>query len=72
MPAPVIEHIRTRRRPALRNSEIIYAPRVVSSSAIWQRFVVKHLTPALPSELRLEPGVIVAEVPYQIEDVEEQ
>ena len=68
---PVIDHVRTLRQAAPRDIVIIYAPRVVSSSAAWQRFFVRHSTPALLSELKLEPGVIVAEVPYQIEDVEE-
>ncbi|MBM9433296.1 APC family permease [Flaviflexus equikiangi] len=69
---PVIEHVRSLRRASARDIVIIYAPRVVSPSATWQRFFVRHSTPALLSELKLEPGVIVAEVPYQIEDVEEQ
>lgn len=69
---PVIDHVRSLRRTAPRDIVIIYAPRVVSPSAVWQRFFVRHSTPALLSELKLEPGVIVAEVPYQIEDVEEQ
>lgn len=69
---PVIEHVRSLRTSSPRDIVIIYAPRVVSPSAIWQRFFVRHSTPALLSELKLEPGVIVAEVPYQIEDVEEQ
>lgn len=68
---PVIEHVRSLRRSSPRDIVVIYAPRVVSSSAIWQRFFVSHSTPALLSELKLEPGVIVAEVPYQIEDIEE-
>lgn len=69
---PVIEHVRSLRAGSPRDIVIIYAPRVVSSSAAWQRFFVRHSTPALLSELKLEPGVIVAEVPYQLEDVEEQ
>ena len=69
---PVIEHVRSLRAGSPRDIVIIYAPRVVSSSAAWQRFFVRHWTPALLSELKLEPGVIVAEVPYQLEDVEEQ
>lgn len=68
---PVIEHVRALRQSSPRDIVIIYAPRVVSPSAIWQRFFVSHSTPALLSELKLEPGVIVAEVPYQIEEVEE-
>ncbi|WP_182353440.1 APC family permease [Flaviflexus huanghaiensis] len=69
---PVIEHVQSLRRSSPRDIVIIYSPRVVSSSAPWQRFFVSHSTPALLSELKLEPGVIVAEVPYQIEDIEEQ
>lgn len=69
---PVIEHVRSLRKAAPRDIVIIYAPRVVSTSAAWKRFFVRHSTPALLSELKLEPGVIVAEVPYQLEDSEEQ
>lgn len=69
---PVIDHVRSLRKAAPRDIVIIYAPRVVSSHAMWKRFFVRHSTPALLSELKLEPGVIVAEVPYQLEDSEEQ
>lgn len=69
---PVIDHIRSLRAAHPRDIVTIFAPRVVSNSASWQRFFVRHSTPRLLSELKLEPRVVIAEVPYQIDDTEEE
>lgn len=67
---PIIDYIRSLRTRNPRDICIVYIPRLVSSSASWQRIGVSRSTPKLVRELRLEPGVIVAEVPYALEEVD--
>lgn len=48
---------------------VVFIPRVISTS-FGQRFFVRHSSPKIVTELRLEPGVILAEVPYVLTDSE--
>ncbi len=68
---PVIEYVRNLRRAHPRDIVTIYTPRLVSASAWWQRLIVRHSTPRLLAELKMEPGVIVAEVPFHLDDVDD-
>ncbi|WP_216402573.1 hypothetical protein [Arcanobacterium phocae] len=63
---PFIEHIRALRKFHPHDVIEVFIPRVVSTGR-WDRFYVRHLTPKLITELKLEPGVMVTEVPYLID-----
>ncbi|MCI6573735.1 MAG: hypothetical protein PT944_01425 [Actinomycetaceae bacterium] len=63
---PVIEFIRAFRRMHPRDVVMVYMPKVISTGS-WERFFVRHTTPSIISQLELEPGVMVTEVPYRIE-----
>ncbi|QJC21697.1 hypothetical protein [Arcanobacterium buesumense] len=63
---PFIEHIRALRKFHPHDVIEVFIPRVLSTGW-WDRFYVRHLTPKLITELKLEPGVMVTEVPYLID-----
>lgn len=62
---PVIEHLRSIR--SLHPSDVIqvFIPRVIAIGS-WEQFYTSHSTPRIVSELRMEPGVMVTEVPYRL------
>ncbi|MDD7466034.1 MAG: hypothetical protein PUK59_07385 [Actinomycetaceae bacterium] len=63
---PVIEFIRAFRAMHPRDVVMVYIPKVISTGS-WERFFVRHTTPSIVSQLELESGVMVTEVPYRIE-----
>ncbi|MDP9800150.1 hypothetical protein J2S49_000226 [Arcanobacterium wilhelmae] len=66
---PVIEYIRAARQQHPRDLVVVVTALVMATGA-WQRFFVSHTTPAIVSELRMEPGVTIMEVPFQLTDAE--
>lgn len=66
---PIIEYIRAFRATHPNDVVMVYYPRVISTGT-WERFFVRHTTPSIISELQLEPGVMVTQVPYRIETAE--
>lgn len=63
---PFIEHVRALRKFHPDDVIEVFVPRVISTGW-WDRFYVRHSTPKILSELKLEPGVMVTEVPYRID-----
>ena len=63
--AHIVDFVRSLR--ALRPADVVmvFVPRVIAIS-MWQRFFLRHSTPRIVSALRLETGVVVCEVPYQL------
>ncbi|MCI1895627.1 MAG: hypothetical protein LKJ57_01840 [Ancrocorticia sp.] len=61
----IVDFVRSLR--ALRPSDIVmvFVPRIIAAS-MWQRFFIRHTTPRVVSALRLEEGVVICEVPYQL------
>ena len=62
---PVIEYVRARHADHANDLMAIIIPRLISSRS-WERFFLRHSTPRVVSDLRLEPNVIIAEVPYRL------
>ncbi|MFY9262898.1 MAG: APC family permease [Actinomycetaceae bacterium] len=65
---PLIEYVRSLRAVHPHDIIQVFIPRVMSTGS-WERFYVSHTTPKIVSELRLEPGVMVTEVPYRLDGV---
>ncbi len=65
----VVEYIRSMR--SLRPADIVmvFIPRVIATS-IWHRFFISHSTPRIIAALRMEEGVVICEVPFQLSPVE--
>lgn len=63
---PFIEHIRMVRKVHANDVVMVFIPRLISTGS-WERFYVRHTTPKIISELRLEQGVMVTEVPYRLD-----
>lgn len=62
---PLIEYVRARRENSPNDLIAIFIPRVISVT--WaQQFTLRHSTPRVVSDLRREPNVIIAEVPYRL------
>lgn len=66
---PIIEHVRTMRSVHPHDVIQVFIPRILSSGS-WDRFYVTHSTPRIVTELRMEPGVMVTEVPYRLDAYE--
>lgn len=63
---PLIEHIRALRSFHPDDIINVFVPRVVSSGSS-DRIFGRLLTPRIVTELELEPGVMVTEVPYRLD-----
>ncbi|QRV02884.1 APC family permease [Arcanobacterium phocisimile] len=63
---PFIEHVRALRKFHPHDVIQVFIPQVLETGW-WDRFYVRHSTPKIISELKLEPGVMVTEVPYRID-----
>lgn len=68
---PVIEYIRSVRQLHPQDLIVVVSPVVIGTGA-WQRFMVAHTTPGIISELRMEPGVAIMEVPFHMNDSESE
>lgn len=66
----MVEYVRSLRALHPGDIVMVFIPRVLSSG-VWQRFFVRHSEPRIISALRLEQGVAISEVPYQLEADEE-
>ena len=63
---PIVEYVRAFRRMHPDDVVMIVIPKIISTGT-WERFFVRHTTPSIISELELEPGVMITQVPYLIE-----
>ncbi len=66
----ILEYVRSLRSLHPADVVMVFIPRVLSTG-MWQRFFVRHSEPRIISALRLEKGVVISEVPYQLEADEE-
>ena len=66
----ILEYVRSLRSLHPADIVMVFIPRVLSTG-MWQRFFVRHSEPRIISALRLEKGVVISEVPYQLEADEE-
>ena len=66
----MVEYVRSLRALHPGDIVMVFIPRVLSTG-VWQRFFVRHSEPRIISALRLEQGVAISEVPYQLEADEE-
>ena len=69
-PHNVVDYVRSLRQTQLADIVIVFIPRVVPTG-VWQRFFVRHSEPRIMSDLRLQEGVVIAEVPYQLQPQDE-
>ncbi|MFT0848500.1 amino acid permease [Actinomycetaceae bacterium L2_0104] len=67
----ILEYVRSLRSLHPGDIVMVFIPRVLSTG-VWQRFFVRHSEPRIISALRLEKGVVISEVPYQLEADEEE
>ncbi|KAA9393452.1 APC family permease [Kocuria coralli] len=63
---PVIDHLRRIRRRSPRDLFVVYLPEYVVSSR-WEQALHNQSARALANRLRLEPGVMIASVPWQVD-----
>lgn len=63
---PVIDHLRRTRRRSPRDLFVVYIPEYVVGSW-WEKALHNQSTRALAQRLRLEPGVMIASVPWHID-----
>ncbi|USR80130.1 hypothetical protein [Arcanobacterium pinnipediorum] len=63
---PFIEHVRALRKFHPHDVIAVFIPQVLETGW-WDRFYIRHSTPKIIAELKLEPGVMVTEVPYRID-----
>ena len=61
----VVTYVRDLRSLHPADVVVVFIPRVISTTFV-QRFFIRHSSPKVVMELRMEPGVILAEVPYVI------
>ncbi|RTE48725.1 APC family permease [Actinobaculum sp. 352] len=63
--SPIVDYIRAQRALHPADIVVVYIPRIVSTG-LWRRFFLSHSTPQVIKDLRLECGVVIAEVPFQL------
>ncbi|NKE08938.1 MULTISPECIES: APC family permease [Kocuria] len=63
---PVIDHLHRVRRRSPRDLVVVYIPEYVVGSW-WERVLHNQSTAALAHRLRLEPGVMIASVPWHVD-----
>ncbi|MDO5619357.1 APC family permease [Kocuria sp.] len=68
---PVIDHLRRIRRRSPRDLFVVYIPEYVVGSW-WERALHNQSTRALAHKLRLEPGVMIASVPWHVDTFQPQ
>lgn len=66
----VVDYVRSMRRVHQADIVMVFIPRVLSTG-MWQRFFVRHSEPRIISDLRLQEGVVISEVPYQLQPQDE-
>lgn len=66
---PVIEFVRAFRSTHPNDLVMVYYPKVISTGS-WERFFIRHTTPSIISQLEMEPGVMVTQVPYRIDSAD--
>ena len=66
-----MDYVRSLRQTQRADIFMVYIPRLVPTG-VWQRFFVRHSEPRIMSDLRLQDGVVIAEVPYQLQPQDEE
>ncbi len=70
-PQNIVDYVRSLRQTQRADIVMVYIPRLVPTG-VWQRFFVRHSEPRIMSDLRLQDGVVIAEVPYQLQPQDEE
>ncbi|MGO1591791.1 MAG: hypothetical protein ACTH1Z_02745 [Ancrocorticia sp.] len=69
-PQNVVDYVQSMRHAQRADIVTVFFPRVIPTG-VWQRFFVRHSEPRIMSDLRLQEGVVMAEVPYQLQPHDE-